>query len=191
MLLNEKDFGMEVLSSPEPSPTTTPSRPSLALQPPPPLEQNLMASQCPTPTEEYDPSSTHPFSAFYSHPTTRTSFEQLKSASTANIAIKVYETDLESGSRTRFSSEPPASIAHKECSVWPRHHQLVLQNKALERSRGCNPLRKLSKKQKLLVKIVIAFFIVGAVTAIAVGVSKAVNAGVYKNNTQQTQIGST
>ncbi|MCJ1288824.1 hypothetical protein MMC34_000354 [Xylographa carneopallida] len=191
MLLNEKEFGMEVLSSPEPSPATTPTRPSLALQAPPPFEQHLMASQCPTPTEEYDPTSTHPFSAFYSHPTTRTSFEQLKSASTANVAIKVYETDLESGSRTRFSSEPPASIANKECSVWPRHHQLVRKNKALKQSRGCSPLSKLSKKQKLLVKILIALFIVGAVTAIAVGVSKAVNAGVYKSNSQQTQIGST
>ncbi|MCJ1377303.1 hypothetical protein MMC17_000397 [Xylographa soralifera] len=188
MLLNEKEFGMEVLSSPEQSPIITPVRPSLALQPH--SEQNLMASQCPTPSEEYDPTSTHPFSAFYSHPTTRTSFEQLKSTSTANIAIKVYETDLESGSRTRFSSEPPASIAHKECSVWPRHHQLAQKSRALERSKGCSPLRKLGKKQKLLVKILIAFFIVGAVTAIAVGVSKAVNAGVYKNNTQQTQIGS-
>ncbi|MCJ1394277.1 hypothetical protein MMC18_007155 [Xylographa bjoerkii] len=188
MLLNEKEFGMEVLPSPEPSPTTTPARPSLAIQQP--SEQHLMPSQCPTPSEEYDPASTHPFSAFYSHPTTRTSFEQLKSASTANVAIKVYEADLESGSRTRFSSEPPVSIANKECNVWPGHRQLVQKSIALKQSRGCIPLRKLSKKQKLFVKILIALLIIGAVTAIGVGVSKAVNAGVYKNNNQQTPIGS-
>ena len=187
MLANEKEFGMEVLPSPEPSPTTTPARPHLVL---PPSEQNLIASQCPTPSEEYDPTSTHPFSAFYSHPTTRTSFEQLKSASTGNVAIKVYEADLESGSRTRFSSEPPISIATKECSVWPARHQLVQKSIALKQSRGCGPFRKLSKNQRLLVKILIALFIIGAATGIGIGVSKTVNAGVYKNNNQQTQIGS-
>ncbi|MCJ1400596.1 hypothetical protein MMC11_003802 [Xylographa trunciseda] len=188
MLLNEKEFGMEVLPSPEPSPTTTPTRPSLALQQP--SQQSLMASQCPTPSEEYDPTSTHPFSAFYSHPTTRTSFEQLKSASTANVAIKVYETDLESGSRIRYSSEPPVSVRNKECNMWPGHRQHMQKCNALKQSRSCSPMRKLSKKQKLLVKILIALFVVGAVTAIGVGVSKAVNAGVYKNSNQQTQIGS-
>lgn len=188
MLLNEKDYGLEILPSPEPSPATTPSRPQLTA--PHPSMDSAMVFDCPTPTEDYDPTSTHPFSPFYSHPTTRTSLEQLKNCSTSNVAIKVYETDLESGSRTRFSMEPPSSIMTKgRCKVWPDRHQLVQQSIAKKQSRGCYPWSKLSKKQKMWVKILTALCIVGAAVGIGIGVSLYVHAGVYKSNDQQGQIG--
>ena len=146
-------------------------------------------SQVPTPTEEYDPTSTHPFSAFYSHPTTRTSFEQHKSESKTNI--NVYEKDLELGSpspRIRQSLDPARSV--HSCTVWPARRQLLEKHIAMKKSEGCSPMRNLSKKQRLWVKILIALLIVGGAIAIGVGVSKAVGAGVWKSINNQAQIGS-
>jgi len=185
MSFNEKEFGAKVMSSIEITPDSSPARPQLTLQPS--TNFSHTSSNCLTPTtpkEEYDPTSSHPFSAFYSHPTTRTSFEQLKSTST--VAIRKYDTDLEAQSRTRFSSEPPFS---KECNVWPGKHQLVEKSMAMKRSRVCHPLRKLSKRQRLWVKILIAILVIGTAVGVGVGVSKAVGAGVWKSSTQQTQIG--
>lgn len=59
----------------------------------------------------------------------------------------------------------------------------------MERNKGCSPLRKLNKKQKIWVKILIAMIIVGAAIGIGVGVSKAVGAGVWKNINSQRRIG--
>ncbi|SLM36236.1 hypothetical protein LPUS_00567 [Lasallia pustulata] len=142
-------------------------------------------SCCPTPSEEYDPTSTHPFSAFYLHPTTRTSFEQLKSASKTHIAV--YTHDLESGILARASSEPPRST--KECTVWPGRRQLEEKSLLMKKSRGCSPWRDLSKKQKLWARIFIALIIIGAAVGIGVGISKAVGGGVWKSSNSQTPIG--
>ena len=143
-------------------------------------------SQCPTPQEEYDPTSSHPCSAFYSHPTTRTSFEQLKNTSSA--AIKVYDTDLEAGKR--FSCEPlsHSGTPKKDCTVWPHQSTLKQRSKDMKRRRGCMLFRRLTRKQRIIAQIVIAVLIVGAAIGIGIGVSKAVGAGVWKNNNQQSQI---
>jgi len=184
VLDDEKYFGAEILPSPEHSANTTPSRPHLTVEPT--AEYSSMTSQYPTPKEEYDPTSTHPFSPFYSHPTTRTSFEQLKS--TSAVVLKVYETDLEAGSPIRHStSQPPPPT--KDCAVWPGKQQLKQKSLAMKKSRVCSPLRNLSKKQRLWVKILIGFFIVGVAVGVGVGISKATGTGVWKSNTQQVQIG--
>lgn len=141
-------------------------------------------SRSPTLSEEYDPASTHPFSAFYSHPTTRTSFDQLKSASKTQIAV--YTHDIESGT-LRASSEPSRST--KECTVWPGRNQLKRKNLLMKKRRGCSPWRNLSKKQKLWAQIIIAFIIIGAAVGIGVGISKAVGGGVWKSTNSQTTIG--
>ena len=128
-------------------------------------------TQCPTPGGEYDPTSTNPFSAFYCHPTTRTSFEQLKSES--NVRIQVYEADLEAG-HSRKSLDP--SRKSKECSMKAGRN-------------GWNPMRKLNKRQKLWAKLLIALLIVGAAVGLGIGISKAVGAGVWKSANEQAPIG--
>lgn len=181
--------GVEII---HPQVTTTPKiqRPLLSVQQPSDDGVSGQAitetvSRFPTPSEEYDPTSTHPFSAFYSHPTTRTSFEQLKHASKTHIAV--YTHNLESGTLVRASSEPPTS--NKECTVWPGKLQLQRKNLLMEKRRGCSPWRNLTKKQKLWAQILIAFIIIGAAVGIGVGISKAVGGGVWKSNNSQTPIG--
>jgi len=186
VLDNEKHFGAEVLPSPERSPISSTSRPHLTVEPIAENSSVSVNSQCPTPKEEYDPTSTHPFSPFYSHPTTRTSFEQLKS--TSAVAIKIYETDLEAGSPNRCSNSQPLPCT-KDCTAWPGKQHLRQKSLAMKKSRVCSPLRNLSKRQRLWVKILIGIFIVGVAVGVGIGISKATGTGVWKSSTQQTQIG--
>ncbi|MCJ1366339.1 hypothetical protein MMC16_005467 [Acarospora aff. strigata] len=188
MPLNEKPAAGEIA---RPAPTANPpqklhverstedAKSSLTLTP--------VASQCPTPNEEYDSTSTHPFSAFYCHPTTQTSFEQLKTES--NVHIKVYETDLEAG-HSRKSVEP--SRRSKDCTAMAGKNTLKKKkdNLLCRNKHRWNPMRKLSKKQKLWVKISIALLIVGAAVGLGIGISKAVGAGVWKSTNEQRPIGS-
>lgn len=116
-------------------------------------------NQPPTSTSEYDPTSRNPCSPFYSHPTTRTSFEQQKSESRTDI--RIYEHDLESGSQVVVPMK-------KESVGWPqniRRKDLCCQKRSL------NPMRTLSKKQKLWTKVVIILFIVGAAVGLGIGIS--------------------
>lgn len=141
-----------------------------------------------TPTEEYTPSSEHPFSPFYLHPTTRTSFEQHQSESKVHIRIHEQD-DLEAASTNFPSSE--VSRNHKENAVWPCNNQKHKRSLMMERRKGgCSPLRGLSKNQKLWAKIIIALVVIGAAVGIGIGISKAVGAGVWKNANSQGKIGS-
>lgn len=136
-----------------------------------------------TPLEEYDSNSQHPFSAFYSHPTTRTSFEQHKSESKSHI--KVYEQDLEAGSQTFSSSDIPRPT--KEY-LGTETRKGAKKNLCTQQNNGWSPLRRLNKKQRLSVKILICLVVVGAAVGIGIGISRAVGAGVWKNNNSQTKI---
>lgn len=136
-----------------------------------------------TPTEEYDGTSQHPFSAFYLHPTTRTSFEQHKSES--KDQLKVYEHDLEAGSQTFSSSESPRPA--KECGGVCRT-RMSHQNLCMPRRKRWGPFGNLRKSQILLIKILIALFIVGAAVGIGIGISKAVGVGIWKNDNARTAI---
>ncbi|MCJ1253047.1 hypothetical protein MMC24_000854 [Lignoscripta atroalba] len=187
MSLDEKSVvGAQVISI-DPPAASTPDRPRLTLlgASPNTLDLTPTASQCPTPMEEYDPTSTHPFSAFYSHPTTRTSFEQLKSESKINI--KIYEQDLEAGTRAQPSLDASRST-NKECKVWPGKHQLIQKEIEMKR-RGCRPWSLLTNKQKVWAKILIALLIVGTAVGVGIGISKTVGGGVWKNVNSQSRIG--
>ena len=133
--------------------------------------------------DEYDTASVHPFSPFYSHPTTRTSFEQRRSESKVNIAI--YQHDLESGSRIAQSTDIPRF--KKNCTVWPGTNQ----GKSLccQERRRWNPLRNLGNRQKVLVKILLGLLIVGLAVGLGIGIAKATGTGIWHNANSETPIG--
>ena len=173
MFLNEKSpFGAHVV------PADAPPIPNL-LVPKPSIDNASSTSLAPTyeqatPMEEYDHTSQHPFSAFYSHPTTRTSFEQQKSESSHHI--KVYEQDLEAGSQTFSQSDVPKMTKESAGDSGKRQRRTKNLCKRAERSR--NPFRNMSKQQKLVIQILVALIVVGA----AVGI------GIWKNKNSQTPI---
>lgn len=151
-----------------------------------PCSTNTAVEAYPPKAEEYDPTSSNPFSAFYSHPRTRTSFEQAKSES--NLHLPLYNHDLEAGSRITHASQADAvpelpSHVHKDDKVWPcsRTKEKTLLEKQQQR-RGCSPYNRLSKKQKFCVQVLIALVVIGAFTGLGLGISKAVGGGVFKSN---------
>lgn len=183
MFLNEKSpFETHVV------PTDAPPVTNL-LVPTPSIDNASSTSLAPTceqatPMEEYDPTSQHPFSAFYSHPTTRTSFEQQKSESSHQI--KIYEQDLEAGSQTFSQSDVPQMTQGSAGDSGKKPRGTRNLCKRAERSR--NPFRNMSKPQKLMTQILVALIVVGAAVGIGIGISKAVGAGIWKNKNSQTPI---
>ena len=137
--------------------------------------------------DDYPPSSTHPFSPFYSHPTTRTSLEQKRSES--KVRFQIYENDLESGSRvTQFTQPEPAQYSHTDDTVWPsskvrKQHEAMIKSKE---HNSYSPLKRLSKKQKFCVKLLIAIVIIGAITGLGVGITKAVGGGVFRTSSNSS-----
>ena len=180
MALPEKEFGHTITVQTLAQQNTS----ELALMPPE-GRPSFSPSQCTTPRDEYDPTSSHPCSPFYSHPTTRTSFEQLR-------CNKVYETDLESGSK-RYSMEPSSTVGNtpnKECTVWPGQETMRQRTKDLKNNKRCRPFRGLTRKQRIWTKVIIVLVFIGVAIGIGVGISKAVGGGIWKDNNQQGQIGS-
>ncbi|MCJ1339084.1 hypothetical protein MMC09_004373 [Bachmanniomyces sp. S44760] len=125
----------------------------------------------------------NPCSPFYSHPTTRTSFEQAKSESKVNLK---HYPDLESGrtSHENGGMDSHIIVSSKPCRVWPG-----MQSQTQLCKKSASPWKNLSMKQRLWIKVLIALIIVGAAVGIGVGVSKATGAGVWKNDNSQTPIG--
>ena len=116
-------------------------------------------SQIPASKEEYDPTSRNPCSPFYSHPTTRTSFEQQKNESMTNI--RIYEHDLEAGSHVVI----PTKKERKASS------ESIVKKDLCCQKRSRNPMMRLSKRQRLWVKILIAFIVVGAAVGLGIGIA--------------------
>jgi hypothetical protein len=71
----------------------------------------------------------------------------------------------------------------KECTQWPTKQSLKQKARLAKNKRQCCPWwAGLTKKQKLIFKIVIALIFVGVVTAVAVGISRAVGGGVWSDD---------
>ena len=140
--------------------------------------------QHPTSKEDYNPTSQHPFSAFYSHPRTRTSFEQANSESKTHI--RIYQHDLETGSRLTQATES-YSTPKKDCRVWPNSGQAQKEHLAMQcKKQGCSPFSRLSNKQKFWLKIIIGLVLVGAIVGLSVGISKAVGGSINEKGNRQT-----
>lgn len=137
-----------------------------------------LAPTSPTEEEDFDPSKdAKPYSPFYKHPTTRTSLEQLKSET--KTYERGYSQDLETGTRVRMSADFNAHC-----------HQLSGWNqKKPTKHRALNCLNGLTKKQRLVVKILIAIVVIGGMVGIGLGISKAVGGGIWKSDSQTSKIG--
>lgn len=134
-----------------------------------------------------------PHSPFYQHPCD--SFERGHSRNNSKTNVPITEKDLEGGMRTPLTPDNPNNAfmskvsvdCNKECRMWPSK-QTLMQSKLAEKKKQrdgklCGPVvhfwAQRTKRQKLITKIVLAFFLIGVVVAIAVGISVAVNGTVY------------
>lgn len=150
-------------------------------------------SQLPTPnpSEDYDPTSTDPFSPFYSHARASESSRRLRP-----IPSHANEKDLEKG--ITIHTNPVQSTQSLPASNHPNSHisngkgglikpSLLCKSEARIQRRGCFP--SLSKKQRIMVHVLIALLFIGAVTGLGVGVSKAMGTGIWKGENASSGIG--
>ncbi|KAK3670096.1 hypothetical protein LTR78_010036 [Recurvomyces mirabilis] len=150
-------------------------------------------------------------SPFYTH--LPASFERVQtthSRQTSKANISTSEKDLEAGltpvtthAASRNDENNPftsrVSLEHnKECKMWPSKQTLMLQKTEARRAKharkfcgGCAaPVRQwwgqFDKRQRLIMKILMAFFVVAAIVGICVGISVAVHGTYYSNSGQQS-----
>lgn len=75
--------------------------------------------------------------------------------------------------------------------MWPCKKQLREKQLARrQKGRRCDPFGRLSKKQKVVVQTLIVLLLIGAITGLGIGISKAVGGGVFRtNNNSNAPIG--
>ncbi len=103
--------------------------------------------------------------------------------------LNPFDTDIEA---IISSTEPCPSRSIEctkggsNCQVWPgQDHWKAKAKKAKENRRNCNCLSGLSKRNRLLVKTMIALLIIGIAVGVGVGVSKPLGAGIWHSSTSQ------
>ncbi|KAL8773160.1 MAG: hypothetical protein Q9209_001836 [Squamulea sp. 1 TL-2023] len=148
-----------------------------------------------TEAETYDPTSTNPFSPFYSHARASESRSRVHiRTSTADDPL-----DLEKGNQTGItisavpstaSAAPPNNnnnSQHRSQLTKCQNKQSLLCRSEAKKAQGW--WRNLSKRQKVLVHVLIALLFVGAVTGLGLGVSKAMGTGIWKTDSASRPIG--
>ncbi|KAL8921633.1 MAG: hypothetical protein Q9172_003922 [Xanthocarpia lactea] len=157
-----------------------------------PSTTSLPAPTPNTEAETYDPTSTDPFSPFYSHARASESRSRVHIRSSTS-----QDVDLEKGhpSGITISNVPSTvSAANNNILQHPSHQTSRCQNKQslLCRSEAKNAQgwwRNLSKRQKVFVHMLIGLIFIGAVTGLGVGVSKAMGTGIWKTESASEPIG--
>ncbi|KAF2759316.1 hypothetical protein EJ05DRAFT_485350 [Pseudovirgaria hyperparasitica] len=136
-----------------------------------------------TPTKlDHDPA--NPYFAGHSNGTEHGAFSKTH--------LDAYASDVEAGTplSTATTVQLKGSVDGrlKECSkmsMWPSKQSLIADAKAAKRQRRCgghDPMRNLSKKQKLTAKILIALLAVGLAVGLGVGISRAVGGGIWSGD---------
>lgn len=174
------------------------------------LPRTLIDSPALTPTISRDDMADYhgekpipPHSPFYTHPPS--SNEIVRMTQSANRSQSHLEKDVESGVETPFShadgfspfSKSLAVQSQTECTMWPSKQTLKQQNKATKtvkrNKRMCAPVlnawSNCTKRQRLLIKIAIALFVIGAAVGLGVGISVAVKGAYYTSDGQSQQVG--
>ncbi|KAL8749542.1 MAG: hypothetical protein Q9184_006769 [Pyrenodesmia sp. 2 TL-2023] len=125
----------------------------------------------------YDPTSTDPFSPFYSHARASESSRRLhqhsSSVSQPNLDPNARDQyDLEKGLPVTVTETHKPTLSTKN----PNKPSLLCQCSA---KKTAGRWRNLSKKQRMWVRVMVVLLFVGAVTGLGLGVSKAMGTGIW------------
>jgi hypothetical protein len=146
-----------------------------------------------------------PHSPFYQHISDSTDRAHSRTASRTNVAAN--EKDLEAGVSTPLAplgGDAPFTSkvsldCNKECKMWPSKQTLMESRKAEKKKKregkmcgGCGPLVDWwggkTKRQRLIIEVLIGLVILGIIIAIAVGITVAVNGTVYVSDDHKETI---
>ncbi|KAI5461748.1 hypothetical protein BGZ63DRAFT_355955 [Mariannaea sp. PMI_226] len=97
-----------------------------------------------------------------------------------------FDTDVEamvpSKTTDTCSSRMAPQMSKTENQVWPGKEQWRQQAKLAKKKRGCTCMAGLSPRNRLLVKILIAFLVVGIAVGVGFGISKPLGAHIWGDN---------
>lgn len=188
MASNNTTFGASIVPTSKQEHSTQLSRPmtnSPALTP---------AVSRTTLQDEYAGPHVPPHSPFYQHPPSSNELSLPLPAVKHGKMLEVYEKDLERGNNGPLSPGSDVEvhpfskkmvIEHtKECQMWPSTQTLKQKHKEDKKLRRqakggfCAPVRlrwsRLGARNRILIKVAIALFVVGVAVALGVGISAAV-----------------
>jgi hypothetical protein len=104
--------------------------------------------------------------------------------------LNPFDTDVEAGHSSenlhRKSTQFTGRTLHNpNCTVWPgQDHWKQKARAAKIKNRSCQCMARLSKRNRLIAKILIAFLVVGIAVGVGLGISKPLGAGIWKSQGQ-------
>ncbi|KAK3945778.1 hypothetical protein QBC46DRAFT_402870 [Diplogelasinospora grovesii] len=122
---------------------------------------------------------------------TNTNGRRSSDASTPSSAhhANPFDTDIEAIITTSEQMNRKSTQGTRggtDCQVWPGQDHWRRKAKVAKMKRAnCNCLAHMSKRNRLIVKILIGIFIIGAAVAVGFGVSKPLGAGIWHSQTQR------
>ncbi len=98
--------------------------------------------------------------------------------------LDAFDTDIEAiiphNSAAESCAGKFARRGGTDCQVWPGQDHWKRKAKAAKMKRSCRCLSHLSKRNRLIVKILIGFLVVGMAVGVGFGVSKPLGAGIWQ-----------
>lgn len=103
-----------------------------------------------------------------------------------------FETDIEAMasnlSISKTSTRKSCNIPRKsDCQVWPGREHWVQKSKEEKKKRSCVCMNRLSRRNRLIVNILIGLVIVAVAMGVGFGVSKALHAPIWGKMDTQSQ----
>ncbi|KAH9999160.1 hypothetical protein F4779DRAFT_163782 [Xylariaceae sp. FL0662B] len=97
-----------------------------------------------------------------------------------------FDTDIEamvpvtSAERLNKTATPGGNRPDPDCPVWPgRDHWKQKARTAKINNRSCQCMARLSKRNRVIIKVLIALLIVGIAVGVGLGVSKSLGTGIW------------
>ncbi|KAG5997711.1 hypothetical protein E4U54_002324 [Claviceps lovelessii] len=114
---------------------------------------------------------------------TPTSLERTSSGTTAQSdSSNPFETDVEAAAAHCSIDKPRGSVIltrKKDCQVWPDKSDWKQRAKAGKKNRTCACMQRLSRRNRIIVKVMIIVLVVGVAVAVGFGVSKPLGAPIW------------
>jgi len=115
-----------------------------------------------------------------------------------NIGHSSFDQDLEAQTLTQQKTEAGQSktnLLKKKCSTtnidpaWPGRDQLKMRKKQLKREKACcGCWAGMSSKKRTMIKVLIFLVVVAMATGLGIGISRALNTGVWTKSGSNTPI---
>ena len=72
-----------------------------------------------------------------------------------------------------------SKMATQDCEMWPGKDHWKRKAKAAKMKRSCNCLAHLSKRNRIIVKLLIGLLVIGIAVGVGLGISKPLGAGIW------------